>query len=26
VSWFTPSGKEIAQVYVDDRTGRVTEA
>jgi hypothetical protein len=26
VSWFTPGGKEIAQVYVDDRTGRVTEA
>jgi hypothetical protein len=26
VSWFTPSGKEIAQVYVDDATGKVTEA
>jgi hypothetical protein len=26
VSWFTPSGKEIAQVYVDDATGRVTES
>jgi hypothetical protein len=26
VSWFTPSGREIAQVYVDDTTGKVTEA
>ena len=26
VSWFTPTGKEIAQVYVDDATGKVTEA
>jgi hypothetical protein len=26
VSWFTHAGKEIAQVYVDDRTARVTEA
>ncbi|MGZ4173325.1 MAG: hypothetical protein ACXVQR_02490, partial [Solirubrobacteraceae bacterium] len=26
VSWFTPKGKEIAQVYVDDATARVTEA
>jgi hypothetical protein len=26
VSWFTPKGKEIAQVYVDDTTTRVTEA
>jgi hypothetical protein len=26
VSWFTPSGQEIAQVYVDDATGRVTQA
>jgi hypothetical protein len=26
VSWFTRRGKEIAQVYVDDRTARVTEA
>lgn len=26
VSWFTPGGKEIAQVYVDDAGGTVTEA
>ncbi len=26
VSWFSPGGKEIAQVYVDDATGTVTEA
>ncbi len=26
VSWFTPKGKEIAQVYVDDATGKVTQA
>jgi hypothetical protein len=26
VSWFTPKGKEIAQVYVDDQTGTVTQA
>ncbi|HWK18887.1 MAG TPA: hypothetical protein VNR66_15675 [Solirubrobacteraceae bacterium] len=26
VSWFSPGGKEIAQVYVDDGTGTVTEA
>jgi hypothetical protein len=26
VSWFTRKGKEIAQVYVDDSTGRVTQA
>ncbi len=26
VSWFTPKGKEIAQVYVDDASARVTEA
>jgi hypothetical protein len=26
VSWFTPKGTEIAQVYVDDRTGAVTQA
>jgi hypothetical protein len=26
VSWFTPKGKEIAQVYVDDGTGKVTQA
>src|SRR5262249_6457964 len=26
VSWFTPQGKEIAQVYVDDATGQVTQA
>jgi hypothetical protein len=26
VSWFSPGGKEIAQVYVDDGTGTVSEA
>ncbi len=26
VSWFSPGGKEIAQVYVDDASGTVTEA
>jgi hypothetical protein len=26
VSWFSPGGKEIAQVYVDDVSGTVTEA
>jgi hypothetical protein len=26
VSWFTPGGKEIAQVYVQDATGTVSEA
>jgi hypothetical protein len=26
VSWFTPQGKEIAQVYIDDATGAVTQA
>jgi hypothetical protein len=26
VSWFTPAGKEIAQVYVDDATGKVTQS
>jgi hypothetical protein len=26
VSWFTAKGTEIAQVYVDDATGRVTQA
>ena len=26
ISWFTPRGREIAQVYVDDASGRVTEA
>jgi hypothetical protein len=26
VSWFSRSGDEIAQVYVDDATGRVTQA
>ena len=26
VSWFTPKGKEIAQVYIDDATGAVTQA
>src|SRR5581483_2978896 len=26
ISWFTPKGKEIAQVYVSDASGRVTEA
>jgi hypothetical protein len=26
VSWFTPAGREIAQVYVGDATGRVTQA
>jgi hypothetical protein len=26
VSWFTPQGKEIAQVYIDDASGAVTQA
>jgi len=26
VSWFTPRGKEIVQAYVDDATGKVTQA
>jgi hypothetical protein len=26
VSWFTPGGKEIAQVYIQDATGAVSEA